>query len=78
MEPWLTDLLAASAAAHPDWADMAWSTKRRILIIARWPDRAQAEALCDQAAGRIDAGSKWPVYQAEIAAIKAAIPKEEG
>jgi len=75
MEPWLTDLLAASAAAHPDWADMAWSTKRRIAINARWPAAALAEALSDQAGGRTDAGSKWAVYQAELAAIKAAIPK---
>ena len=77
MEPWLTDLLATLAAAHPDWwGDMNWTTKRRIAIKARWPADAQAEAMQDQLAGRTDGGNRWPVMQAEIAAIKAAIPKE--
>ena len=79
MEPWLTDLLAACAGAHADWADMHWSTRRRIAIRKRWPEGAQMEALSDHALGRTAAdGGKWETMQAEIAAIKAANPKEQG
>ena len=73
MEQWLTEL----AAEHPNWADLAWSTKRRIAIKRRWPDSAQNEAIQDHLNSRTaDDGGRWEAMQADITAIKAAIPKD--
>ncbi len=77
---WLNHLIAALtveyAAQGIAWDEVAWDTKRRRLITARWPAAAQAEALQDNLNGRTEAdGGKWDRMQAEIAAIKAAIPR---
>ncbi|BAE50587.1 hypothetical protein [Paramagnetospirillum magneticum] len=81
MAQWLTDLIAILqdeyAAQDIAWIEVGWDTKRRRLIAIRWPAGAQSEAMQDHLNGRIEAdGGKWERMQAEIAAIKAAIPKE--
>lgn len=74
MDQWLSDLLAAAAASHSDWGNMAYSTQRRILFLRRWPEGSLRAAEQDARLGKPDDLAR---YDAEIAAIKIAIPKAE-
>lgn len=67
MEPWLETLLTD----YPD--DGNWSARRRMIILARWPDTLVRAAEQDARSGRPEALAR---YDSEVAAIKAAIPKE--
>lgn len=49
-----------------------WTTRRRMAIISRWPMWRQIEAHHDAANGRLET---LALMNAEIAEIKAAIPK---
>lgn len=69
MEQWLIDLLAGLPA------DSHWTTRRRMAILARWPDSAVRAAEQDSRLGKPEDLAR---YDAEVAAIKAAIPKEGG
>jgi hypothetical protein len=67
MEQWLIDLLNL----YPD--DGNWSKRRRMIILARWPDGAVRAAEQDARNARPQELAR---YDAEVVAIKAAIPKE--
>jgi len=62
---WLNELLADIPA------DLHWSTKRRMAILARWPLAKQAEAQADAAIGKDDLVKQMAT---EIGQIKASIP----
>jgi len=66
MEQWLIDLLAVV----PD--DGNWQKRRRMLYLARWPDHAIRAAEYDAKMGDTASIDR---YLAEVAAIKAAVPK---
>jgi hypothetical protein len=66
MEQWLTDLLAQ----FPD--DGNWAKRRRQIILARWTDGAVRAAEQDARNGKPEA---LALYDSEVAAIKAAVPK---
>lgn len=66
MEQWLSDLLAS---CDPAWS---WVFTRRHCITARWPDSAVRAAEQD---ARNGLPADLDRYDAEVAAIKAAIPK---
>lgn len=76
MEQWLTDLLAwvdaelASQGVDPD--DAAYSTRRRMAILQRWPDHIVRAAEQD---ARLGDTTTLDRYDAEVASIKAALPK---
>lgn len=83
MEAWLDELLTRLrgeyAAQGIDWNDVGWDTRRRRLIALRWPSGAQSEAMQDLLNGRTAAdGGKYDAMVADIAAIKAAVPKIAG
>lgn len=64
---WLADLLAE----YPETGNYA--QRRRQMILARWPDTAVRAAEQDARGGDATARDR---YDAEVAAIKAAVPKE--
>jgi len=66
MDPWLSELLAL----YLD--DGNWERRRRQIITHRWPDAAVRAAEQDARLGRTEA---LALYDAEVEAIKAAIPK---
>ncbi len=66
MDQWLVDLLAL----YPD--DGNWARRRRMIILARWPDGAVRAAEQDSRNGKPEDLAR---YDTEVAAIKAAIPK---
>jgi hypothetical protein len=66
MPEWLINILAALPA------DTHWSTRRRMAILARWPQGRQLEAHHDAAIGKPET---LAAMNDEITAIKAAIPK---
>ncbi|MBI5121347.1 MAG: hypothetical protein HZA67_10100 [Rhodospirillales bacterium] len=66
MEQWLIDLLAQ----YPD--DGNWAKRRRMIILSRWPDGSVRAAEQDARNGKPEA---LDLYDAEVAAIKLAIPK---
>lgn len=66
MSEWLNQILSGMPVeAH-------WSTRRRMAIMARWPQGRQLEAHHDAANAKPD---MLALMNAEIAEIKAAIPK---
>lgn len=66
VEQWLIDLLnGLDAGLH-------WTTRRRVVILGRWPERRQLEAHSDALMGKPETAA---VMAVEIAAIKLAIPK---
>ena len=67
MEQWLIELLNEIPT------DAHWATRRRMAILARCPATRQQEALLDSANGRPE---RLASLNADIDAIKAAIPKE--
>lgn len=77
MDQWLIDLLAdieaRLATIHGKGAEVHWGTRRRMAYDIRWPVGKQMEAHFDASLGST---AKLELMQAEIAAIKAAIPKE--
>lgn len=66
MEQWLIDLLVAVPADAP------WPARRRMAITQRWPDHAVRAAEQDARNGKPEGLAR---YDAEVAAIKVAIPK---
>lgn len=64
---WVADLIASIPS------DAHWATRRRIAILSRFPAHLQHEAMLDHANGD---SSKLDSMNADIAAIKAAIPKQ--
>jgi hypothetical protein len=64
---WIADLLAL----YPD--DGNWAKRRRQMILHRWPDGAVRAAEQDARLGKPDDLDR---YDAEVAAIKAAVPKQ--
>lgn len=69
MDQWLVDLLDE----YPD--DGNWAKRRRMMILHRWPDASVRAAEQDARQGKPDA---LELYDAEVAAIKAAVPKVGG
>lgn len=76
MEQWLTDLIAEVdadlARLGSDPAEVAYSTKRRMAILRRWPDTAVRAAEQDKRRGDDTEALR---YDDEVRQIKAAIPK---
>jgi len=66
MEQWLSDLMALAPA------DLGWEARRRWMILVRWPDPAVRAAEQDARQGKPD---MLALYDAEVAAIKAAVAK---
>ncbi len=66
MEQWLIDMLWN----YPE--DGNWAKRRRMIIMARWPDGAVRAAEQDARNGKPEDLAR---YDAEVAAIKSAIPK---
>ncbi|MGE5515317.1 MAG: hypothetical protein ACM31D_05795 [Bacteroidota bacterium] len=66
MDSWLRDALALCPP------DLGWEARRRWLILGRWPSAAVRAAEQDARQGRPEA---LALYDAEVAAIKAAVPK---
>jgi len=69
MDQWLIDLLEE----HPDTGNYA--QRRRMMILHRWPDHAVRAAEQDARGGDTTSLAR---YDAEVATIKAAVPKVEG
>lgn len=67
MPEWLPNLLSLCPA------DLGWEAKRRWLILQRWPDASVRAAEQDARQDKPDALAQ---YDAEVAAIKAAVPKQ--
>lgn len=67
MDQWLIDLLSNLPVDAP------WTARRRLAIIQRWPDDAVRAAEQDARNGKPESLAR---YDAEVAAIKAVIPKE--
>lgn len=66
MPEWLNQILSGlPVEAH-------WSTRRRMAILARWPQGRQLEAHHDAANAKPET---LALMNAEIAEIKAAVPK---
>lgn len=66
MDQWITDLVVAQPTG------LHWSTLRRMTILARWPDAMVRAAEQD---ARLGKPAELARYDAEVAAIKLAIPK---
>lgn len=66
MDQWLIDLMALCPP------DLGWEAKRRWLITQRWPAHAVRAAEQDARSAKPEALAS---YDAETAAIKAAVPK---
>ena len=66
MDQWLIDLMTQ----FPD--DGNWAKRRRMIILARWPDVSVRAAEQDNRNGKPEDLAR---YDLEVAAIKAAIPK---
>lgn len=68
MEKWIADLMS-----HPGYpAGNSWESRRRWLIITRWPDASVRAAEQDARLGKTDALTQ---YDSEVALIKIAVPK---
>lgn len=63
---WLQNLLDLCPA------DLGWEARRRWLILARWPDASVRAAEQDARRGKPEALAQ---YDAEVDAIKMAVPK---
>lgn len=67
MPDWLAQLMDLCPPA------LAWEPRRRWLILQRWPDAAVRAAEQDARLGKPEA---LALYDSEVSAIKAAIPKD--